>query len=288
MFRLRLQSESAVHWYGALYEPEEASLVLRPTQSHRTRLRLTNTGRMTWKRDDDFHLSYHWLDEDRRTLQDGGRTQLPRDLAGGESVRLDAEVVAPREEGRYLLVWDMVHEHTTWFSGQGVRVASVPVTVTWAEVALPPPLSGRTFDPDLAWRPTRSDLWGLAIGMWRERPFAGFGSDRFRWLYGPRAGRRFWDVRVFANNTLLETAADTGTLGAIALLATFLVSALAAVRAVTASAGADGVSLALLGLVAGLFAHGLVDYVLAFTGHYLLFAFVVGSCAGLAAPPRPA
>jgi hypothetical protein len=28
-----------------------------------------------------------------------------------------------------------------------------------------------------------------------------------------------------------------------------------------------------------------VDYVLAFTGHYLLFALVVGSCAGLSTPP---
>jgi len=35
----------------------------------------------------------------------------------------------------------------------------------------------------------------------------------------------------------------------------------------------------LLGLVIALLAHGVVDYVLAFTGHYLLLAFVVGSCA---------
>jgi O-antigen ligase len=168
-----------------------------------------------------------------------------------------------------------------------VRVASVPVTVSASGAALPPSAAGATFDPDLAWRPTRGDLWRLAFGMWKERPFAGFGSDRFRWLYGLRAGRRFWDVRVFANNTVLETAATTGTLGVLALLATFLVSAVAAARALAASSGADGMCLALLGLLAGLFAHGLVDYVLAFTGHYLLFGFVVGSCAGLATPaPR--
>jgi hypothetical protein len=53
-----------------------------------------------------------------------------------------------------------------------------------------------------------------------------------------------------------------------------------AAKADTGTAGL-GSSVALLGLVAGLAAHGLVDYLLAFTGHYLLFAFVVGSCAAL-------
>ena len=39
---------------------------------------------------------------------------------------------------------------------------------------------------------------------------------------------------------------------------------------------AGGEAAALLGLATGIVAHGAVDYVLAFTGHYLLLGFVVG------------
>jgi hypothetical protein len=283
VFRLRLESEGTVRWYGARYEPADAALALRPSESRRVDVRVTNTGRKSWTRDEAFHLSYHWLDQDKSTLADGARTALPRALGSGESVLLRAEVKAPREEGRYLLVWDMVHEHTTWFSGQGVDVAAVPVAVSASGDTLPP--AGPAVPaPTLTWSPSRLELWRLALGMWAERPLTGMGSDRFRWLYGPRAGRRFWDARVYANNTLLETAATTGTLGAAALLLTLLSSGLALVaglRAVCPSSEAAA-GLALLGLVAGIFAHGVVDYVLAFTGHYLLLGFVVGSCAAFA------
>jgi O-antigen ligase len=119
--------------------------------------------------------------------------------------------------------------------------------------------------------------------MWAERPWTGFGSDSFRWTYGPRAGRP-GDVRVFANDTLLEAGATTGTLGATALLLTLVMAGVSAGRGAAVAAWGSvelASSLALFGLVLGLAAHGVVDYVLAFTGHYLLFAFVVGACAAL-------
>lgn len=282
VFRLRLGRAGGDDWYRATYEPSETSLTLRPGETRSTTVKVTNTGPKTWTEREAFHLSYHWFSPDRRSMEDGGRTRLGRDLGRGESAVLEARITAPRNEGRYLLVWDMVHEHTAWFSGQGVRVAVVPTRVGLAGADSDVPLDPGPIAPTLAWRPTRGELWRLAVGMWAERPWAGFGSDSFRWSYGPRAGHGYWDVRIFANNTLLEAAATTGTPGAATLLLTLLASAVAAARAGSgpgahhATGGA-----ALFGLVIALLAHGVVDYVLAFTGHYLLLAFVVGSCAAL-------
>jgi O-antigen ligase len=289
IFRLRLESEGTRSWYGAHYEPEERQLTLAPGESLRTRVRITNRGLKTWTVDGAFHLSYHWYDQDRRLLEDGPRTVLPRDLRPGESALLEAEVKAPGGRGRYLLVWDMVHEHTAWFSGQGVTPAAVPVDVA-AGGAPSGPVTPDTRHPptSLAWRPSRAELWSLALTMWRDRPLTGVGPDNFRWLHGPRAGRDFWDTRVFANNTLLEAAATTGTIGLLALAAT-LASALGAAwrraRAEPAGSPQRGGQAALLALTVGLLAHGTVDYTLAFTGHYLLFGFVVGA---LSSPPAPA
>src|SRR5262249_28731559 len=155
---------------------------------------------------------YHWYDVERRITMDGGRTPLGRTIAPGDRAVLSAEVRAPGRPGAYLLVWDMVQEHTSWFSGQGVRPAVVPVTVGAGSA----PLAGGTPPPNtssVAWRPGRGELWSLAVAMWRAHPVLGVGPDRFRHLYGPWAGRPWWDDRVYANSLVLELAATTGTLG---------------------------------------------------------------------------
>jgi O-antigen ligase len=279
-FRLRLATEGIDTWYGARYEPTERQLWLRPAEMRITGVRVTNTGRRTWARDEAFHLSYHWFDSEGRRLMDGGRTHLPRDVAPGESVDLDAEVRAPGANGRYHLAWDMVHERTTWFSEQGVAPANVTVDVmpTSGEGIAPPSSRERPeAGPPGIFRPGREELWRLALGMWRDHPLAGVGPDNFRWLYGPRAGRTFWDARVFANNTLLEAAATTGTLGLLALGATLVLTPLIAFRSL-----GQAPAPALFALAVALAAHGVVDYTLAFTGHYLLFGFVVGAVSRLA------
>lgn len=281
-FRLRLGSEGTSAWYAAEYTPRDTSLTLAPEEERTTLVRVANSGLKAWRVDEQFHLSYHWYDVERRFVTDGPRTVLPRDVPGGDSVLLAALVRAPRAEGCYLLVWDMVHERTTWFSGQGVAPASVSVRVAQAgeaaAAAPPEPVPGAA----LAWRPSRWELWELALAMWRERPLTGVGSDNFRLLYGPRAGRPFWDFRVYANNTLLEAAATTGSLGALALggcLWAALALGLRRARAAQPRTAAGEAALGSFALVAGIAAHGVVDYVLAFTGHYLVFGFAVGAVA---------
>jgi O-Antigen ligase len=281
VFRLRLGGEGTDRWYLAEYAPEEMPLHLRAGELRTTPVRVANAGLKTWARDEAFHLSYHWWDRERQVLADGERTRLPRDLTPGDSAVLHANVRAPAQPGQYLLVWDMVHEHTTWFSGQGVAPRTVPVVVGTA------PLAGAlaSADPDVApvvgWQPGRAELWRLALGMWRERPLLGVGADNFRWLYGPRAGHAFWDTRVFANNLYLEAAATTGTLGLLAIVATLGTALFAAARVGWRRPALLPAAAALCGVLAAVAAHGMVDYLLASTGHYLLLAVAVGLAASL-------
>lgn len=280
IFRLRLDGEGTRGWYAARYEPQPAPTRLAPGAERRLRVRVANTGRKTWTRGEAFHLSYHWYDLKRRTLSDGERSVLPSDVAPGQAVVVDARVVAPRAPGRYLLIWDMVHEDTSWFSGQGVRPVSAEVVVGEAEPA-PPPMA-RTPLGEPGWRPERRELWRLALAMWREHPLLGAGPDNFRWLHGRYAGQAFWDTRVFANNTLLEVAATTGGLGVMAIAFTYAAGLGAGYRWLRRAApgSAEARQAAALGaLWLGLMAHGTVDYLLAFTGHYLLFGLAAGALA---------
>ena len=286
VYRLRLETEGASSWYGAAYEPAESALTLRPGETRTTDVRVTNTGQLTWGADRLFHLSYHWYDVAGRKVEDGRRTRLPGDVGPGQAVVLHAEVRGPAAAGRFLLGWDMVQERVAWFSERHVAQAMVPVEVSGEPIASAPstPAAGRVpaAPPEAPpeWHPGRAELWRAALVLWRRRPVTGVGSDNFRWLYGDAAGQRSWDTRVFANNALLEAAATTGVLGLVALAATLVATILAAARALGGPAAA-GAAAALFALAVGLAAHGMVDYVLAFTGHYLLFAFVVGSVAGL-------
>jgi hypothetical protein len=242
-----------------------------------------NAGRKSWKGHEGFALSYHWFNPQRRLLDDGPRTPLPRTLEGGQEALLQPLVVAPAEVGCYLLVWDMVHEHSTWFSGQGVRPAAVPALVGEGDpmscAAASPPASS------LAWQPSRRELWALARAMWAGHPWTGVGPDNFRRLYGAYAGQAFWDDRVSANSLLLEVGATTGWAGVLTLAATLAATAWSggarARRGPSPAARAEGA--AVLGLTVAVIVHGAVDYLLGFTGPYLLLSFLVGTAA---APPE--
>ncbi|HET8646328.1 MAG TPA: O-antigen ligase family protein, partial [Vicinamibacteria bacterium] len=256
--------------------PAQAEMRLQPGEARTTAVRVTNQGLKAWSAAEGFALSYHWFDPARGTVADGGRTALPRTLGRGEEALLHPVVYAPAVAGCYLLVWDMVQEHTTWLSGQGVATAAVPALVGEADAAacaraLPPAVR-------VGGQPGRRELWPAALDMWRARPWTGVGPDNFRRLYGQFTGRAFWDERVTANNLLLETAAGSGLFGLLALAGT-LAAGLGAAARLAGSAAADERSdgRVLAGLLAAMVAHGAVDYLLGFTGQYLLLAFLLGA-----------
>ncbi|HMA29588.1 MAG TPA: hypothetical protein VKS23_06975 [Thermoanaerobaculia bacterium] len=74
------------------------------------------------------NLAYHWLSPGGETLVfDGRRTPLPRRVAPGESVSLEAAIDVPVQPGDYVLELDLVQESVAWFGSRGSRTSRVPV-----------------------------------------------------------------------------------------------------------------------------------------------------------------
>lgn len=275
--QIRFGGENANDFYAAAYQAPSRH-ELQPSERVVVKVTVTNAGRRPWRRAEEIHLSYHLYEHAGRPLVDGPRTDLPRDVPPGDSVTLEAILRAPAKPGEYLLMWDMVHEETTWFSGQGVRPGTARLTVgervDSIPAASPSEAAAIASIPDtLGWRPSRLELWSIAVRMWAQNPFFGVGPDNYRWTYGAMAGKAVFDTRVFANNLFLEFAATLGAPGLAAFGSAIVFAIWSGVRFAGTS---EAARMALLILVAML-VHGLADYVLAFTGHYLVFGLAVGT-----------
>jgi hypothetical protein len=295
--RVRLSEAGERDFYAARYEaPRETRMA--PREIRHLPVKVTNDGSRSWRRIERFNLSYHLRSATGGDLVGGARTRLTRDVAPGESIDLLAELRAPGRPGRYEVLWDLVHEDTTWFSGQGVAPGATSLLVgaepAGTDQTVPGPGETREsvtdaalvagLNGELAWRPTRSELWAIAARMWASNPFLGVGPDNYRRTYGRWVGRDVFDSRVYANNLCLELAATVGTPG----LAAFLAAVALALRRSVSRAREDAVSAAAFGVLAVLAVHGLVDFTLAFTGHYLVAGFALGaSIAADAAEPAP-
>lgn len=272
--QIRLGGENANNFYAATYKTPQ-HLALDAGARILVPVTVSNVGRRPWRRADEIHLSYHLYQDATRPLVDGPRTDLTRDVLPGESLTLDAVLRAPARPGEYLLMWDLVHEDTTWFSGQGVRPGVARLIV--GEVPSPPAAvwnrrALKALPDSLAWRPSRFDLWRIAVLMWAENPFFGVGPDNYRWTYGATVGKTAFDTRVFANNMFLEFAATLGTFGVVA----FSLALAFALRQGVREAARSSEALIALSILTAITVHGLTDYLLAFTGHYLVFGLVVG------------
>ena len=272
--QLRLGGENANDFYSAVYEtPRLVAMDAGARIPFAVKVR--NVGRKPWRQSDQIHLSYHLYESDALPLVDGERADLPRDVLPGESVVIETILPAPAKVGEYLLMWDLVQEDTTWFSGQGVKPGVVRLIVG-RDVTSPPAITEasaiKTIPDTLAWRPSRFDLWRIAFRMWTAHPLLGIGPDNFRWTYGLFVGKAVFDTRVFANNTFLEMAATLGALGLAALCAAIVL----AFRTGWRMKDPSDVALAAFAILIAITVHGLTDYLLAFTGHYLVFGFAIG------------
>jgi hypothetical protein len=88
---------------------------------------LENTGSVAWR--DGIVLSYHWLDDRGNPIVwDGLRTSLPI-VEPGESVSVEAAVLAPIPPGRYGFAFDLVAEGIAWFAELGNDPAAADVDV---------------------------------------------------------------------------------------------------------------------------------------------------------------
>jgi hypothetical protein len=106
----------AVRWLA--YELDET----RAGVAGRARLQLENAGSAAWRSRgrEGIQLSYHWLDPlDNPIVWDGIRASFPRAVEPGETVEIEAAVLAPRPPGGYRLAFDLVEEHRFWFEELG-------------------------------------------------------------------------------------------------------------------------------------------------------------------------
>ena len=89
------------------------------------RLRITNTGSVTWKArgrrfGGQVTFGLKVCDAGGEVLrEDLGRTPLPRDVAPGEEIQIEVTVAGLLPAGHYGLRYDMVVEGVTWFEFQG-------------------------------------------------------------------------------------------------------------------------------------------------------------------------
>ena len=90
------------------------------------KIRATNVGRAPWpaigapETKGIVRVGAHLLRADEEELNwDGGRAILARDVAPGESAELEFVFRAPDKAGEYIIEFDMVAEHVTWFEDFG-------------------------------------------------------------------------------------------------------------------------------------------------------------------------
>jgi tRNA (mo5U34)-methyltransferase len=126
----KAKSEAAVdvlkHFVAQL-KLEEAPATCRASSDLNFRLRVKNVGLARWPaagaNESDqgaVSLGSHLLKSDEEEVDwDYGRARLPRDLEPGETANLEFKIRAPETPGSYIVEFDMVAEHVTWFEDHG-------------------------------------------------------------------------------------------------------------------------------------------------------------------------
>jgi hypothetical protein len=290
LLALHLSSENVDAWYRAAYA-SPAQVSAHPGGTASVPVRLQNTGDRTWDASGPhaFALSYHLADADGQSVTyDGVRTPLPLDVAPGAAVELQAQIVAPRSRGTYVIEWDGVQEAVTWFSWAGTPVARTYLDVSGPESASsggsPSGSDVVVTSPPAALQPpppARLTQWRIALRMARNRPLLGVGPDNFRHVYGDFAGLTTWDTGSHANSLYFEWLADTGVVALVLYLVLgwrLLRESLSNLRP-SATDGEGMLWVWRLGLAASLtawFVHGLFDYFYEPLPTNLAFWFVAG------------
>lgn len=274
------------NWFGVEYATDKSPRTIHVEEHFVVPVTLRNTGTITWHRAGErpTYLAYHWKPTDRAVTNadfEGQRTELSADVPPGGKVEVLADASGPTTEGSYLLQWDVVQEHVTWFSERGNAMAEQAFEVLPAEEGAPIWTGDGSLPVFDTPAPSRTALWRAAVVLWRQRPVLGIGPDNFRRRYeavlspAPN-GLRFTDTRIHANSLYLETLADLGIAGIVAL-GLIAWSSFRIVRRHYASGRLAGIG---SGVAAGaFFVHGALDYFFEFTPLFGLFWILLGLTA---------
>jgi SAM-dependent methyltransferase len=168
-------------------------------------VRIENMGDTLWLATEDLvgggHvcLGGHLHDDAGRVLRLGHFTQrLPRDVAPGETVEVEARFALPESAGSYVLRLDMVDARVAWFSQVGSPTTDLTLTVTWSDSLDPHRFEAR-IEP-LGPFPPRVD--GNAFSLRLRITNAGDTT----WLSGPQETRG--TVRVGVQHLSADGAVD--------------------------------------------------------------------------------
>jgi hypothetical protein len=269
---------------------------MAPNSLLTTPVTIQNLGLVTWRSAGlrPVALSYHWLDpRTRRVVRyNGRRTLLPQPIEPGGALQINANVQAPVKPGNYILAWDMVVEHSGWFSERGNPMAEIAVTVAGQPAASQPAPSAEpaSMPQQIIVRPAppaRSLLWGTALRIWRTHPLLGIGPDIFRHTYGPELGLPIWDDRVHTNSLYLELLVGTGVAGLAAFLLLIALALWHAARVLAHFGGNDRLPhwWMALGCAAALLTfliHGVLDMFLEYSATNLLLWALIGALGSFA------
>jgi len=248
---------------------------------------------MTWQANGALpvYLSYHWLSDDKKTalVFEGARTPLPYDLEPGESVSVDANLLAPPKPGAYYLQWDLVQERVIWFSNKtGVAgdltrhvvqesgAASVPTHPKVPPSDMPAPVALEQIPATDTIE--RTKLWQSALKMFLAHPLTGVGPDGFRNLRGEYEGITSWNHNIFTNNTYIEFFTNLGILGGLAFLWLGGLALWRAGRGVLRGPldARWAIGLGVGASLVAFFFHGFLDYFLFSTPLYVIFWLLLG------------
>lgn len=133
---LRSRAFDATPPYGAAWRDAKVPKVLEPGTVTTIEVTVANSGSRDWLQGmkDPIRVGYRWLLPDGTPYLEEPQlevhTDLPKSVAYGESVTVNAVLRTPARMGRYLLRLDMVHERVTWFEQQGNVTYDVPVVVS--------------------------------------------------------------------------------------------------------------------------------------------------------------
>ena len=110
---------------GASFVIADLSRTTDAGKTETAHIALTNVGPNTWKKS-DLRIGYHWyyLDGVEREWEGGPIAYLSKDIApGATDGAIDAEFRAPKQPGRYALVWDVRQGDGPWQSTQPVSIS---------------------------------------------------------------------------------------------------------------------------------------------------------------------
>jgi tRNA (mo5U34)-methyltransferase len=117
----------ALKHFVAELKLKEAPRTARASAELTFRLRVENIGLARWPASANpgtdtgaVHLGSHLLREtEEEVAWDYGRARLPHNLEPGQAADIELTVRLPERPGRYIVEFDMVAEHITWFEDHG-------------------------------------------------------------------------------------------------------------------------------------------------------------------------